>query len=66
MNKKTVVVLFGGQSSEHEVSRMSATTILFHMDSEKYYIIPVGITKAGQWMIYNGPVENIKTGELKI
>ncbi len=63
MNKKTVAVLFGGQSSEHEVSRMSATTILSHMDSEKYYIIPVGITKSGQWMIYNGPVENIKTGE---
>ena len=63
MSKLTVAVLFGGQSSEHEVSRMSATTILSNMDPEKYYIIPVGITKAGQWMIYNGPVEKISTGE---
>ncbi len=63
MNKKTVVVLFGGQSSEHEVSRVSASTIISNMDQEKYYIIPVGITKDGRWMIYNGPVENIKNGE---
>lgn len=63
MNKKTVVVLFGGQSSEHEVSRISATTILNNLDPEKYFVIPVGITKAGKWMIYNGPIENIKTGE---
>lgn len=63
MNKKTIVVLFGGQSSEHEVSRVSACTILNHLDVEKYYVLPVGITKEGKWMIYNGPVENIKNGE---
>lgn len=63
LNKKTIVVLFGGQSSEHEVSRVSASTIISNMDSDKYYIIPVGITKVGKWMIYNGPVENIKNGE---
>jgi D-alanine-D-alanine ligase len=63
LNKKTVVVLFGGQSSEHEVSRVSASTIISNMDQEKYFIIPVGITKDGRWMIYNGPVENIRNGE---
>lgn len=63
MNKKTVVVLFGGQSSEHEVSRVSASTIISNMDQEKYFVIPVGITKDGKWMIYSGPVENIKNGE---
>lgn len=63
MNKKTIVVLFGGQSSEHEISRISASTILSHIDAEKYYVLPVGITKEGKWMIYNGPVENIKNGE---
>lgn len=61
--KKTVVVLFGGQSSEHEVSRISASTIISNIDSEKYYVIPVGITKEGKWLIYNGPVENIKNGQ---
>ena len=63
MNKKTVVVLFGGQSSEHEVSRVSASTIISNLNSDKYYVIPVGITKKGKWMIYSGPVENIKNGE---
>ena len=63
LNKLTVAVIFGGQSSEHEVSRVSASTIISNLDTEKYYVIPVGITKAGKWMIYNGPVENIKNGE---
>ena len=63
MNKKTVVVIFGGQSPEHEVSLNSAFTIISNMDEEKYYIIPIGITKQGQWLIYDGPVEHIKTGE---
>lgn len=63
MNKLTIAVIFGGQSSEHEVSRVSASTIISNLDQEKYYVIPVGITKAGKWMIYNGPVDNIKNGE---
>lgn len=56
-------MLFGGQSSEHDVSRVSASTIIDNMDSEKYFIISVGITKEGRWLIYNGPTENIKNGE---
>ncbi len=63
MNKKTVAVIFGGQSSEHEVSRTSASTIISNMDPDKYFIIPLGITREGKWMIYNGPVDNIKNGE---
>lgn len=63
MNKLTVAVIFGGQSSEHEVSRVSASSIISNLDQDKYYVIPVGITKSGKWMIYNGPVDNIKNGE---
>ena len=63
LNKLTVAVIFGGQSSEHEVSRVSASSIISNLDPEKYYVIPVGITKDGKWMIYNGPVDNIKNGE---
>ena len=63
LNKKTVVVLFGGQSSEHEVSRVSASTIISNIDTNKYYVIPLGITKEGKWLIYNGPVDNIKNGD---
>ena len=62
-HKKTVAVIFGGQSSEHEVSRNSAVLMLTALDKEKYQVLPVGITKKGQWLIYNGPVEHIKNGE---
>ncbi|MDE7324895.1 MAG: D-alanine--D-alanine ligase [Lachnospiraceae bacterium] len=48
--KKTVVVLFGGQSSEHEVSCMSAQTVVEAMDREKYNVILIGITKEGHWL----------------
>lgn len=63
MNKKTVAVIFGGQSSEHEVSLNSASNIISSMNDENYFIMPIGITKKGQWLIYDGPVEHIKTGE---
>ena len=62
-SKKTVVVLFGGQSSEHDVSRISASTIIKNMDPNKYFVLTVGITKEGKWMLYNGPVNHIETGE---
>lgn len=52
--KKSVLVLFGGCSSEHDVSLKSATTILKNMDQDKYDIHPVGITKEGKWLIYTG------------
>ncbi len=62
-HKKTVAVIFGGQSSEHEVSRTSAMLMLNALDQEKYQVLPVGITKKGEWLIYNGPVEHVGTGE---
>ena len=48
--KKTVAVLFGGQSSEHEVSCMSARTIAEAIDPEKYTVLLIGITKKGEWL----------------
>lgn len=48
--KKTVVVLFGGQSSEHEISCMSAQTVVGAMDKDKYNVILIGITKEGHWL----------------
>lgn len=63
MSKKVVAVLFGGQSSEHEVSKISASTVISNMSQDKYYVIPVYITKDGQWRIYDGPIENIANGQ---
>ena len=45
VSKKTVAVIFGGQSSEHEVSRTSAVMMLQALDKEKYQVLSVGITK---------------------
>ena len=45
MAKTTIAVLFGGVSSEHEVSRMSATSVLNNLDKEKFNVLAVGIKK---------------------
>ena len=45
-----LVVLFGGRSGEHEVSLMSARSVLDALDTARYEIIPVGITKTGRWL----------------
>lgn len=54
MNKLKVCVLFGGVSPEHEVSLRSAESVLNNMQSEKYEIFPVGITKQGKWILFGG------------
>lgn len=50
MKKKHVVVIFGGRSSEHEVSLMSAVTIINNIDKNYYDITLIGITKEGRWL----------------
>lgn len=52
--RKSVLLLFGGCSSEHDVSLKSATTILNNIDKTKYEVHPVGITKEGKWLLYTG------------
>ena len=54
MLKLNVCVLFGGISPEHDVSLRSAESVLNNMDTEKYHILPVGITKEGKWFLYGG------------
>jgi D-alanine-D-alanine ligase len=48
--KITVGVVFGGRSAEHEVSLVSARSVIAALDKTKYDIIPIGITKSGQWL----------------
>jgi D-alanine-D-alanine ligase len=47
--KKTVCILYGGRSGEHEVSRQSAASVAGHIDKEKYKIIAIGIKEDGSW-----------------
>ncbi len=58
--KKNVLFLFGGESSEHEVSCVSAYNVLLAADTELYNIYTIGITKDGKWLYYDGDFEKIK------
>ena len=57
--KKTVLVLFGGQSSEHEVSCKSAVNVIRNVDPALFETVLIGITKAGEWL-YVDSVEEIE------
>ena len=59
MNKKTIAVLFGGHSSEYSVSLHSAHAVLTGLNTEKYDIIPIGITREGDWYRYCGDPEKL-------
>lgn len=62
MNQKKVAVLFGGVSSEHEVSRLTAASVLKNLDRDLWEPVTVGITKDGRWLLYRGPAEAIPDG----
>jgi D-alanine-D-alanine ligase len=48
--KLRVGILFGGRSGEHEVSLLSAASVLNSIDREKFEVVPIGITKEGRWL----------------
>src|SRR6201987_1938578 len=50
MKKLRVGVLFGGRSGEHEVSLLSAASVVSAIDRNKYEVVPIGITKDGRWL----------------
>lgn len=62
--KKTVAVLFGGRSSEHEVSCVSAASVAEGIDTELYDIVLIGITKDGRWLKTDS-IDDIKSGKWK-
>ena len=61
MSKKNLVVIFGGRSSEHEVSCISVLAIAGAVDLDKYNMYLIGITKEGKWLQANN-IEAIKDG----
>src|SRR5579864_867543 len=65
MEKLRVGVLFGGRSGEHEVSLLSAASVLNAIDKEKYEVVPIGITKDGRWLTAEH-AENLLQGKLML
>lgn len=59
MEKIKLCIIFGGASSEHEVSCMSASSVIKNIDAEKYEILSLGILKDGRQFLYTGDVERI-------
>ena len=62
MAKQTIAVLFGGQSSEHDISCLSAANVIDQIDRKKYELILVGITQEGHWVKVDS-TEDIRSGK---
>jgi len=60
MNKKTIAILFGGNSSEYGISLQSSFSVFENMNYEKYDVLPIGITRDGDWYHYSGDINKIK------
>jgi len=53
-------VLFGGRSGEHEVSLISAQSVVNAIDKEKYEVVPIGITRDGKWLTAGDPMKQLQ------
>lgn len=60
MKKLKVGVIFGGVSSEHNVSKVSGTSVISNLNKEKYEILPIYINKEGNWYTYEKDINEIK------
>src|SRR5271165_5981919 len=70
MAKLRVGILFGGRSGEHEVSLLSAASVLNAIDKTKYEVVPIGITKDGRWLtaehaerLLKGDAKHLRAGD---
>jgi D-alanine-D-alanine ligase len=63
MKKLRVGILFGGRSGEHEISLLSAASVLKAINKDKYEVVPIGITKEGRW-VTETHAERLLRGEM--
>ena len=59
--KKRIAVLFGGCSPEYDVSLQSAASVLQQIDRQKFAVVSIGITRQGDWFLYDGPIQAIQS-----
>lgn len=64
MEKLKVGVIFGGKSSEHDVSKVSGTSVISNLNKDKYEVLPIYIDKNGNWYTYEKNVNEIKILEI--
>jgi D-alanine-D-alanine ligase len=58
-NRPRVAVVFGGRSSEHAISCVTAGSVLEAIDPERYEVVPIGITTDGRWVLESGDTERL-------
>jgi D-alanine-D-alanine ligase len=61
-----VGVIFGGKSAEHEVSLNSAQNVMRALDKNKYEVVPIGISKEGQWLLRGDPLLALTGGQTSL
>ncbi|MFC9691660.1 D-alanine--D-alanine ligase family protein [Kribbella sp. NPDC056951] len=64
--KIRVAVVFGGRSSEHAISCVTAANVLQAIDRDKYEVIPIGISTSGHWVLENGDPERLSISDGKL
>lgn len=60
---KNILILFGGKSSEYEVSLQSAYSVIMNIPKDKYTVTLLGITKDGNWLLFEGDADKIPSNE---
>jgi len=65
-SKRRVAVVFGGRSSEHAISCVTAANVLQVIDRDKYDVVPVGITTSGHWVLESGDPERLSITDGKL
>ncbi|MEY2634524.1 MAG: hypothetical protein RIS75_464 [Actinomycetota bacterium] len=65
-SKFTVAVVFGGRSSEHSISCISAASVLSAIDPEAFNVIAVGITRKGEWFVHSGNPDELRAVDGKL
>jgi D-alanine-D-alanine ligase len=64
--KPRVAVVFGGRSSEHAISCITAANVLQVIDRDKYDVVPVGITASGHWVLESGDPAHLSISDGKL
>lgn len=64
-SKLNVAVVFGGRSGEHEVSVLSARSVIENLDREKYNVIPLYVSRDGQWLPPAQAMQQLGAGDVK-
>jgi len=65
VKKLRVGILFGGKSGEHEVSLLSASSIMRAIDRDRFEVVPIGITREGRWLLSGDPVKALEEGVVR-